>query len=77
MSDWGRSKKNRVGSISINVHELVDEGEECQPVLEQYFSELVLPLASQANEDEDRIRSSSGDFYDDHGPILPPTRSRS
>eukprot|EP00597_Dinobryon_sp_UTEXLB2267_P009397 CAMPEP_0170086304 /NCGR_PEP_ID=MMETSP0019_2-20121128/21018_1 /TAXON_ID=98059 /ORGANISM="Dinobryon sp., Strain UTEXLB2267" /LENGTH=640 /DNA_ID=CAMNT_0010303293 /DNA_START=83 /DNA_END=2005 /DNA_ORIENTATION=+ len=77
MSDWGRSKKNRVGSISINVHELVDEGEECQPVLEQYFSELVLPLARQADEEEDRIRSSSSDFYDDHGPILPPTRARS
>ncbi len=43
MADWNRN--NRRGSISINVHELTDEGEEDQLVLKEYFNAVVLPLS--------------------------------
>lgn len=66
MSDWGLHRSsNRVGSISINVHELVDEGEENHLVLEKYFEELVVPLAHFT-----RGRSSSGESHDDRTSIL-------
>lgn len=37
--------RNRRGSLSINVHELTDEGEEDPRVLELYFRDVVLPLS--------------------------------
>lgn len=40
-----RPNKRYLGSISINVHELVDEGEENPLVLKQYFEDTVLPLS--------------------------------
>jgi hypothetical protein len=40
--DW---RNNRRGSLSINVHELADEGEENSLVLETYFKEVVMPLS--------------------------------
>lgn len=43
MADWNRA--NRKGSISINVHELLDEGEEDPIVLQDYFDAVVLPLS--------------------------------
>ena len=50
---------DRRGSISINVHELEDEAEENQKVLEQYFKDVVLPLAqSYVNPAEANERDS-------------------
>lgn len=43
MADWSRA--NRKGSISINVHELIDEGEEDPIVLQDYFDSVVIPLS--------------------------------
>ena len=45
MSDWQNHRTNRRGSLSINVHELTDEGEEDPRVLEEYFKEVVVPLS--------------------------------
>jgi hypothetical protein len=45
LADWHNKRKIRRGSLSINVHELTDEGEEDQRVLEEYFREVVLPLS--------------------------------
>ena len=75
MADWAGTRAARTGSISINVHELVDEGEENQIVLEKYFEEFVYPLAKEADMKDRRSRSSSNDS-DDNEPILR-TRQRS
>ena len=73
MSDWRADRAvARSGSISINVHELVDEGEENQKVLEEYFKDRVLPLAKEAEDDA----SASEDGDDSKGRILM-TRQRS
>ena len=72
MSDWRNGRNaGRSGSISINVHELVDEGEENQLVLEEYFKDRVLPLARTVVEDD-----GSEDGDDGKGRILM-TRQRS
>lgn len=42
---YGVFVRNRRGSLSINVHELTDEGEEDPRVLELYFRDVVLPLS--------------------------------
>ena len=71
MSNWTAGRNvGRSGSISINVHELVDEGEENQRVLEQYFQDRVLPLAAATEEEEE------DDWEDGKGKILM-TRQRS
>ena len=73
MSDWRTDRAAaRSGSISINVHELVDEGEENQKVLEEYFKDRVLPLAMEVEEDA----NASEDGDDGKGRILM-TRQRS
>jgi hypothetical protein len=51
--DFRNAPKNRRGSLSINVHELTDEGEEDQRVLEEYFHDFVLPLSEIPKEDEE------------------------
>lgn len=43
MADWNRA--NRKGSLSLNVHELVDEGEEDPIVLQDYFESVIVPLS--------------------------------
>eukprot|EP00981_Chlorochromonas_danica_P010657 scaffold3296_cov159-Ochromonas_danica.AAC.24 len=43
MADWNRA--NRKGSLSLNVHELVDEGEEDPIVLQDYFESVIIPLS--------------------------------
>jgi hypothetical protein len=54
--DW---RNNRRGSLSINVHELTDEGEENGLILETYFKEVVVPLSKPPK--VKRRRSSLGD----------------
>lgn len=44
--------RDRRGSVSINVHELLDNGEENELVLKTYFQEVVLPLAAAAGHSE-------------------------
>jgi hypothetical protein len=39
------SLRNRRGSISLNVHELVDDDDETIEQLEAYFNERVVPLS--------------------------------
>jgi hypothetical protein len=74
MSNWTAGRNvGRSGSISINVHELVDEGEENQRVLEQYFQDRVLPLATETEEEEEE---EEDDWEDGKGKILM-TRQRS
>ena len=51
-ADWHRGASNRKGSLSINVHELVDEGEEDIMVLKQYFNDVVFPLSQLPSEKE-------------------------
>ena len=73
MSNWTAGRNvGRSGSISINVHELVDEGEENQRVLEQYFQDRVLLLATATEEEEE----DNDDWEDGKGKILM-TRQRS
>ncbi len=60
MADWRNHRKNRRGSISINVHELTDEGEEDPKVLEEYFREVVLPLSVVPDKDSDEESGSIG-----------------
>ena len=51
MADWRNHRMNRRGSLSINVHELTDEGEEDHRVLTEYWKEVVLPLAVVPDEE--------------------------
>ena len=51
----------RRGSLSINVHDLVDESEEPQRVLESYFVEVVLPLAGISSCDNANANVIVGD----------------
>jgi hypothetical protein len=39
------ARQNRVGSISINVHEVTDEGEENPLILRQYWQDMIVPLS--------------------------------
>jgi hypothetical protein len=59
----------RKGSISINVHELADEGEEDHQVLESYFQELVLPLSKipEKKEGDDGDDGDNEEYEDDLG----------
>jgi hypothetical protein len=45
LADFMHARQNRVGSISINVHEVTDEGEENQLILKQYWEDMILPLS--------------------------------
>lgn len=65
MADWKNSRQNRVGSISINVEELVDEGEENPLVLQEYWKEIVVPLSTLPDSSH-----GSDDGDDDERPRL-------
>lgn len=66
IADFKNMRQNRRGSISINVHELLDEGEEDQAVLEQYFREVVLPLSKKPRvEDENSTLEDSFEYVDE------------
>jgi hypothetical protein len=58
-----RPNKRYLGSISLNVHELVDEGEENLLVLRQYFKDTVEPLAVIP---PSHHGSEDGDHHDGH-----------
>lgn len=58
LADWRGTKvrdraKHRLGTLSINVHELADEGEEDVRVLQRYFEDYVLPLSEIPKEESD------------------------
>ncbi|RYH30611.1 hypothetical protein EON65_04580 [archaeon] len=67
MADWGRGRRGERGwggrdrtgrgSLSLNVHELVDEGEEDEVVLKEYFNTFVMSLADQIERDEESVTS--------------------
>lgn len=88
LADWKHIRQNRVGSISINVDELVDEGEENPLVLKEYWNEIVLPMAvppdsshgsDDGNDDERRPlrrRASRKDGEDVENPPEIATRAR-
>ena len=59
--------RNRRGSLSINVHDLVDESEEPQRVLESYFVEVVLPLAGIATSSTGHTTNANTIIGDQHG----------
>jgi len=64
LHDFRNARYNRLGSLSINVHELTDEGEEDQRVLEEYFHEVVLPLSEMPKEEEG---GGVGSNFDEEG----------
>jgi hypothetical protein len=43
----------RRGSLSLNVHEVVEEGEDSEVVLQAYFNQFVLPLSKETNDHTD------------------------
>jgi hypothetical protein len=67
MADWRNHRQNRRGSISINVHELTDEGEEDPKVLEEYFKEVVLPLSVVPIEEEEESEEDEESRGSDEG----------
>jgi hypothetical protein len=62
MADWQNHRDMRKGSLSLNVHELVDEGEEDLIVLREYFQEVVLPLSKVPEEEAQAGSSDAGDI---------------
>lgn len=54
--DW---RNNRRGSLSINVHELTDEGEENALILDTYFHEVVVPLSRPPKKKKRKQRKAS------------------
>eukprot|EP01040_Poterioochromonas_malhamensis_P018730 gene18730-21936_t len=54
--DW---RNNRRGSLSINVHELTDEGEENALILETYFNEVVVSLPRPPKKKKRNLRNTS------------------
>jgi hypothetical protein len=65
MADWNNHRAMRKGSLSLNVHELVDEGEEDIMVLREYFNEVVLPL-SELPQSSASAGDASGDEVSVH-----------
>lgn len=65
ITDFRNMRENRRGSISINVHELLDEGEEDQQVLEQYFREVVLPLSKKPRPEDASTLEDTNEYVDE------------
>ena len=62
----GRRKRKRKGSLSLNIHEHVDEAELDNSITEPYFTNIVIPLANAAVTD---VPQSTGTGGNSHSPL--------
>lgn len=70
LSGYGRSwrARDRRGSMSLNVHEHIDEDEVDQRVSEEYFHEFVVPLATAEPDPEEAMEQGDGKSHSELRP---------